>query len=59
MIEARQDKSNPCVKLIPLEERQIFNSLKRHFGVEDNQRLPQSLKFFWNNLCTDGVRVLA
>ena len=39
--------------------QQVFNSLKQHLRMEDNQQSPQSLKFSWDNLRTDGVRVLA
>jgi hypothetical protein len=59
MVENRQDKTNPCGKLLPIQERTIFNTLKCHFGVEDTPRSPGSLLYSWDNLWADGIRILA
>jgi hypothetical protein len=42
MIENRHDKTSPCGKLLPLQERSLFNDLKRQFGVKDNPCSPGS-----------------
>jgi hypothetical protein len=31
MVEIRQDKTNPCGRLVPNGERHIFQAIKRHF----------------------------
>lgn len=59
MVKNRHDKTNPCDKLLPIQERAIFTTLKRHFSVEDNPRSHGSLMFSWDNLQGDGSRILA
>jgi hypothetical protein len=59
MVENRQDKTSPCGKLLPLQERFFFNDLKCQFGVEDNPRSRGNLLYSWDNLREDGTRILA
>lgn len=59
MVEARQDKTNQCGRMIPLRERIAFDVLKNRLGVEEYPRSPASMKFSWDNFRDDGLRVLA
>ena len=58
-VESRQDKNNPCSRLVPITERMLFHNLKSFLGVEDNPRSAGSLQYSWDNWRLDGVRVLA
>lgn len=42
MVEARNGKSKCCSKLIPLDERRLFNKLKRHLSIVEQVRSPIS-----------------
>jgi hypothetical protein len=59
MVEIRQDKTNPCGRLVPNGERHIFQAMKRYFQLEDNPRSVGSSKFSWGNFRPDGKRILA
>lgn len=59
MVEARQDKTNPCGRLIAARERLMFNNLKTQLNVEDNPRFPGSLRYSWDNQRMDGTRIFA
>jgi hypothetical protein len=59
MVEARQDKTNPCGRLVPNGERLIFQALKAHFQIFDYPRSPTSARFSWDNFRPDGRHILA
>ena len=59
MVEFRQDKTNPCDHLILVGKRGIFNAFKRHLGITEPPRSPDSLIFSCDNQCSDGSRILA
>lgn len=59
MVEARQDKTNPCGRLVPILEPGLLTNLKRHLNVEDNRRSPDSLPYSWDNFRNNGQRILA
>jgi len=59
MVENRNDKTNPCGRMIPTLERALFLNLKRHLQIEDNPRSQGSLPFSWDNFRDDGHRILA
>lgn len=59
MVEMRTDKNRPCASMISRRERELFDSMKRTLQVEDNPRIPGSLKFSWDNSRATGIRALA
>jgi hypothetical protein len=59
MVESRQDKTNPCGRLIPTGERLIFQAMERHLQVEKNLRSTSSSWFSWDNFRHDGQHILA
>lgn len=59
MVESRQDKTNPCGRLVPSLERSLFTNLKNHLNVVDSPRSTPSLPFLWDNYRSNGLRILA
>lgn len=59
MVESRQDKTNPCGRLISASERTMFNNLKNHLNIEDNPRSVSSIRYSWDNQRMDGMRIFA
>jgi hypothetical protein len=45
MVEAQQDKTDPCGRLVPKGEHLIFQALKMHFQISDNPRSQGSARF--------------
>lgn len=59
MVESRNDKTNPCGRMVPATERALFLNLKQHLNIDDNLRSPGSLQYSWDNFRNDGSRVMA
>jgi hypothetical protein len=59
MVEIRLDKINQCGRIIPTVERIIFKTMKNHLQVSDSPRSLNSKKISWNNLRSDGSKILA
>ena len=59
MVESRQDKTNPCGRLILTSEGLIFQAMKRYLQVEGNPYSLGSSRFSWDNFRLDGQRILA
>ena len=59
MVETRADKSFQCGRLLSGRERALFNSLKEALKIMEPIRAKNGLHFTWDNLCFNGVRVLA
>lgn len=59
MVERRGDKSNICGKMLPAQERLLFNSLKDTILVSEPPLTSSSLIYSWDNSRANGARVLA
>ena len=58
MVEVRVDKSSHCSRIISKRERHLFNSLKEALGIHEPSRKDNGLRYIWNNLRLNGIRVL-
>jgi hypothetical protein len=48
-----------CGQIISKFEKLAWEELKTHFDIQDYFDFSGKLKFTWNNLRKDGIRVLA
>jgi hypothetical protein len=58
-VEARNDKTNSCSRMVPLAERMVFNDLKTRLQIEEPPRSLECLQYSWDNLRQDGRQILA
>ncbi|KAG0620297.1 hypothetical protein M758_4G205500, partial [Ceratodon purpureus] len=59
MVERRADKSSACGRMLPAFERHTFELLKTGLNLDEPPLAPDSLRYSWDNLRSNGARVLA